>query len=45
MIAYHLSRKRVGESALVGAFGTLPFQILVCLCTLLATVGAVLPVK
>ena len=45
VIAYHLSRKRVGESALVGAFGTLPFQILVCLCTLLATVGAVLPVK
>jgi len=45
VIAYHLSRRRVGESALVGRFGTLPFQILVCLCTLLATVGAVLPVK
>ena len=45
VIAYHLSRKRVGESALVGRFGTLPFQILVCLCTLLATIGAVLPVK
>ena len=43
--AYHRSRKRVGEAALVGRFGTLPFQILVLLCTLLATVGAVLPVR
>lgn len=45
IIAYNLSRKRVGESALVGGFGRLPFQIIVALCTLLATVGALLPVK
>lgn len=45
IIAYHLSRKRVGKAELVGKFGTLPFQILVALCTLLATVGAVLPVS
>ena len=45
IIAYHLSRKRVGEAPIVGRFGTLPFQILVALCTLLATVGAVLPVS
>ena len=43
--AYHLSRKRVGSAPIVGRFGTLPFQILVMLGTLLATVGAVLPVK
>ncbi len=42
--AYHLSRKRTGESRLIGRFGSLPFQIGVVLCTLLATVGAVLPV-
>ena len=45
MIAYNLSRRRVGKSELVGAFGTLPFQVLVVLCTLLASVGAMLPVK
>ena len=43
--AYNLSRKRVGGSALLGKFGTLPFQIIVAVCTLLATVGAVLPVS
>ena len=43
--AYHLSRKRTGESKIIGRFGTLPFQIAVVLCTLLATVGAVLPVS
>lgn len=42
--AYNLSRRRAGQAKLVGAFGTLPFQLLVALCTLLATVGAVLPV-
>ena len=43
--AYHLSRKRTGGSSLIGRFGSLPFQIGVVLCTLLATVGAVLPVS
>lgn len=38
--AYHLSRKRVGASPLVGKFGTLPFQLLVICITLLATVGS-----
>lgn len=42
--AYNLSRRRVGQAKLVGSFGTLPFQLLVALCTLLATVGALLPV-
>lgn len=45
IIAYHNSRKRVGEAAIVGRFGSLPFQILVILCTFLATVGSVLPVS
>ena len=45
IVAYHLSRKRVGESRLLGKFGTLPFQILVGACTLLATIGAVLKVQ
>ena len=45
ILAYHLSRKRVGETKLVGRFGSLPFQLAVVLCTLLATIGAVLPVS
>lgn len=45
IVAYALSRKRVGRSELVGAFGKAPFLILVGLCTLLATVGAVLKVS
>ena len=45
IVAYALSRRRVGGSALVGRFGTAPFLILVGLCTLLATVGAVLKVS
>ncbi len=45
IVAYALSRRRVGESVLVGRFGTAPFLILVGLCTLLATVGAVLKVS
>ena len=45
MIAYHLSRRRLGKSEIVGRFGSLPFEILVVLCTLLASVGAMVPVK
>ncbi len=40
ILAYHLSRKRVGASEIVGRFGTLPFQVLVFLCTMLATAGS-----
>ena len=43
--AYAFSRRRVGKSPIVGSFGSAPFLVLVALCTLLATVGAVLPVK
>ena len=45
IVAYALSRRRVKDSALVGRFGTAPFLVLVGLCTLLATVGAVLKVS
>ena len=45
ILAYNLSRKRTGASPLLGKFGTLPFQLLVMLCSLAATVGAVMKVK
>lgn len=44
ILAYNRSRKRVGESRLLGSWGTFPFQIIVLLCSLLATIGAVLSV-
>ena len=40
ILAYHLSRKRVGKAEIVGRFGTVPFQILVFVCTMLATLGS-----
>ena len=40
ILAYHLSRKRVGRAEVIGRFGTLPFQILVFICTMLATAGS-----
>ncbi len=45
IISYNRSRKREGASPICGMFGVLIFQILVVLSSLLATVGAVLPVK
>ena len=45
IVAYALSRKRVGKSEILGKFGSLPFQILVALCTLLATVGSMVHVS
>lgn len=44
IVAYHLSRKRTGKSELLGTLGTLPFQIAVAVCTLLATVGSMIGV-
>jgi len=38
--AYHNSRKRNKESPFCGRFGTLPFQIIVCVSSVLATLGA-----
>ena len=45
IMAYNLSRKRTGASPLLGKFGSLPVQIIVMLCTLAATVGAVMKVS
>ena len=45
IVAYDRSRRRCGASPLLGRFGARPYQALIAACTLLATVGAVLPVK
>ena len=44
IVAYNFSRKRVGESRLLGSLGSLPWQIAVACCTLLATVGSMVSV-
>nr|MCR5154353.1 hypothetical protein [Lachnospiraceae bacterium] len=38
--AYHNTRKKNESSDICGAFGKLPFQIIVCVSSVLATVGA-----
>ena len=45
IIAYSRSRKRVGQSLICGRFGTLPFQIIVILSSIMATLGSVIAVK
>ncbi len=45
IIAYNRSRKRIGQSLICGKFGLLPFQLLVILGSILATVGSVITVR
>lgn len=45
IIAYNRSRRRAGQSLICGRFGTLPFQIIVILGSIMATVGSVIAVK
>ena len=45
ILAYHHSRRAAGQSPLCGRLGTLPFQILVILSSLAATVGSLLPIR
>ena len=40
IVAYNRSRKRNADSVICGAFGKLPFQIIVCVSSVLATLGA-----
>lgn len=42
--AYNLSRRRVGKSPICGVFGTLPFQILVVVASIVSTVGSLVTV-
>lgn len=45
IIAYSRSRKRTGQSLICGKFGQLPFQLLVILGSIIASVGSVIAVK
>ena len=45
ILAYNRSRKRAGQSLICGKFGKLPFQIIVILSSIMATVGSVIAVR
>ena len=45
IISYNRSRKREGNAPICGIFGILVFQIVVVASSLIATIGALLPVK
>lgn len=44
IVAYNLSRRRVGKSEICGVWGTLPFQILVVIASIASTVGSLVKV-
>lgn len=45
VLTYGKSRKKVGSSPICGIFGTMPFQVLMMISTIVSAVGAMLPLK
>ena len=45
VLTYGKSRKKVGSSPICGIFGTVPFQVLMMVSTIISAVGAMLPLK
>ncbi|MBQ7611875.1 MAG: hypothetical protein IJU92_02255 [Spirochaetaceae bacterium] len=45
IIAYHRSRKRTGTSVICGKWGLLPFEILIILSSILATLGSLIQIQ
>ena len=45
VLTYGKSRKKVGSSPICGIFGTIPFQVLMMVSTIVSAVGAMLPLK
>ena len=45
VLTYGKSRKKVGSSPICGIFGTVPFQLLMMVSTIVSAVGAMLPLK
>ena len=45
VLTYGKSRKKVGSSPICGVFGTVPFQVLMMVSTIVSAVGAMLPLK
>lgn len=45
VLTYGKSRKKVGSSPICGVFGTVPFQVIMVMSTIISAVGALLPLK
>ena len=45
VLTYGKSRKKVGSSPICGIFGTVPFQVLMMVSTIVSAFGAMLPLK
>lgn len=45
IFTYGKSRKKVGKSPICGVFGTVPFQALMIISTIISAVGALIPLK
>lgn len=45
IVAYNRSRRKAGESLICGKLGTLPFQLIVIISSLISTIGSVIKVK
>jgi amino acid permease len=45
IFTYNKSRKKAGTSPICGRLGTVPFQIILIISTILCTVGAIIPLK
>ena len=45
VLTYGKSRKKVGSSPICGIFGTVPFQVIMVISTIVSAVGALLPLK
>lgn len=45
VLTYGKSRRKAGKSPICGVFGTVPFQVLMVLSTLLSAVGALIPLS
>lgn len=45
IFTYGKSRKKVGQSPICGVLGTLPFQLLMVVSTVISAVGALIPLK
>ncbi|MCT4596913.1 MAG: hypothetical protein N4A50_03415 [Vallitalea sp.] len=45
IFTYNKSRKKAGTSPICGRLGTVPFQIILIISTIICTVGAIIPLK
>lgn len=45
VLTYGKSRKKAGRSPICGVFGTMPFQVLMVISTIISAIGALIPLS